>query len=250
LQEPSPRTPRAKPRPGNALGQKLSCSLQDFGFCPADPYGPGPCGCAQRPRGGNRGNPCCSWYARRAISSGCPEPPAGRPGRNESFRGGSQLGDDSGIPSGCTQPDRAETSKVENCTRNSGSNEVAISLLRGLADPEEHQITKAVDLETAVEYLPTSLPSSLSGPPPLTAAGSCLTGTSTIPQGGSIGSVQLRRKWHPFSPALTVLTTHTIVLFVHRPCTPIWQVIDYKVFGSANGNRTRICRLLVFPISY
>jgi hypothetical protein len=52
------------------------------------------------------------------------------------------------------------------------------------------------DLETAVEYLPASLPSCLSGPPPLTAAGSCLIAASTTSKGGFIGSVRLRRNWH------------------------------------------------------
>lgn len=115
----------------------------------------------------------------------------------------SRPGDGSGNPPGCTQPDRDGTWKVENCTRNSGSNEVAISLLEGLADLEEHQITRAPDLETAVEYLPASFPSSLSGPPPPTAAGSRLIGSPTTPKGGPIGSVRPRRKWHPFPPALT-----------------------------------------------
>jgi len=179
LQEPSPLPPRAKPRPENALDQKLSCSLQDFGFGPADPCGPGSYGCAQRPRDGNRGRPWCSWDARRAISSG--------------------------YPSCYTQSDQGGIWKVENCTRNSGSNEVAISLLSGLKRPRgtSNQILKTPDLETAVEYLPASLPSSLSRPPPLTAAGSCPSGVMTIPKGGSIGSVQLRRKWRPFSPSPT-----------------------------------------------
>ena len=60
------------------------------------------------------------------------------------------------------------------------------------------------NLESCVEYLPASLPSYLSGPPPLTAAGSCPFGVTTVQRGGSIGSVQVRRKWHRFSPALTL----------------------------------------------
>ena len=48
------------------------------------------------------------------------------------------------------------------------------------------------NLESRVEYLPASLPSYLSDPPPLTAAALCPFGVTTIPRGGSIGSVQLR----------------------------------------------------------
>ena len=153
LQEPSPLPPRAKPRPENALDQKLSCSLQDFGFGPADPCGPGSYGCAQRPRDGNRGRPWCSWDARRAISSGCPELPVGRRGRNESSRGGSRLGDGSGNPPDCTQPDRGGTWKVENCTRNSGSNEVAIGLLRGLERPRGTSNNKSTRFRNSCRVL-------------------------------------------------------------------------------------------------
>jgi len=36
----------------------------------------------------------------------------------------------------------------------------------------------------------------------------------------------------------------------YQPCTPILQVNDYKRVGSANGDRTRICHLYLFPRSY
>ena len=68
-------------------------------------------------------------------------------------------------------------------------------------------LENAVNLESDVEYLPASLPSYLSGPPPLTAAGLCFIGTPNGPKTGSIGSVQLRRNWHPFSPPLTTEDT-------------------------------------------
>ena len=88
-----------------------------------------------------------------------------------------------------------------------------------------------MNLESDLEYLPASLPSYPSGPPPLTAAGSCLIGTPTTPESGSIGSDRLRRKWHPFSPALTDL----------------WELLNRVAFERARtkGGRASVSALLV-----